>query len=278
MPTGSFKIRGATWRLSRMNESDRLAGVVAYSTGNHAQAVAKAARDSGSNAIVVMSLDTCPAKIDATKKLGGVVVLTECTSSARKELAEQIAREQARVLVPPYDDDDVIAGQGTIACELVQQWRAHPPRAIFVPIGGGGLIAGVSVAIKHVAPRVKIVGVEPELEDDAYRSLRGGKIVEGSHASESIADAIKVQRVGAITFPLMQRFVDDVVRVSEVEIATAMIRIEREAQLLLEPSGAVAAAAALKSRWRGDIVALASGGNVTMQRFWALQKQFAHLS
>lgn len=264
MPTGSFKIRGATWRLSQLTTEERQAGVIAYSTGNHAQAVARAAHELGVSALIVMSPDVPRAKLLATTRWGAQVVMAEPNSHARKVLAERLAADCGRVMVPPYDDDEIIAGQATIGVELVQQWRGPPPSAVFVPIGGGGLIAGVALAVKHLAQGVAVVGVEPEWEDDAVRSWEAGHIVAASAPSASVADAIKVQRVGDRTFPFLQRYVDAVVRVTEDEIAIATRRTLMEGRLLLEPAGAVAIAAAMKTSYQGDVVAIASGGNISV--------------
>ncbi|GAA0709648.1 threonine/serine dehydratase [Dokdonella soli] len=274
LPTGSFKIRGATWRLSQLTAEEHKRGVIAYSTGNHAQAVAKAARDVGTSALIVMSPDVPRAKVKATERWGAEIVMAEPNSQARKALAEQLAREQRSVLVPPYDDDEIIAGQGSVGVELVRQWGVHPPAAVFVPIGGGGLIAGVALALKHLAPQVLVIGVEPELEDDAARSWRGGYIVGTEGPSNSIADAIKVQRVGDRTFPLMRQFVDDIVLVSEADIGTATLRTLNEAHLVIEPGGAASIAAALRTGIPGEVVAVASGGNVTLEALTALQQKF----
>ena len=274
MPTGSFKIRGATYRISLLSQAERARGVVAYSTGNHAQAVAKAASDAGVSALIVMSPDVPAAKIAATEAWGARVVLAEASSDARRALAERLAVEEGRILIPPYDDPHVIAGQASIAVELQRQWAGHPPAAVFVPIGGGGLIAGVALALKHLEPTVRVIGVEPELEDDAARSFRAGRIVAASGPSDSIADAIKVQRPGEITFPLIQAFVDDIVTVSEADIARAALRSFAEARLVVEPGGAVGIAAALQAKHDGPVVALACGGNVTLERLEGLRQRY----
>jgi threonine dehydratase len=273
MPTGSFKIRGATWRLSSLTPDERRRGVIAYSTGNHAQAVAKAAADAGVRAIVVMSPDAPAAKIEATRSWGAEVRMADCSSQARRAVAEQLAREHGHVLIPPYDDVQVMEGQASIGLELLAQMKASPPCAVYVPVGGGGLLAGVAAAIKQSAPAVRVVGVEPELEDDASRSFRRGRRISMTAPSASIADAIKVQSLGELTFPLIRRYVDDIVTVSESEIARASLSFFADAHLVVEPGGALALAAALRSRHTIDapVVVLACGGNITLERLARLR-------
>lgn len=270
MPTGSFKIRGATWCMATLTPAERARGVVAYSTGNHAQAVAKAAADAGIAATIVMSPEAPKAKIDATERWGARVVMAEPSSHARRALAEHLAQTQGYALVAPYDDMRVMAGQASIGVELLKQCGAQPPAAVFVPVGGGGLIAGVAAAIKQLAPSVAVIGVEPALEDDARQSLRTGRLVSMEAPSASIADAIKVQCLGDLTFPLIRRYVDDIVTVEEAQIAAASLRYFDEARLVVEPGGACALAAAFESRWAGlagtRVVVLACGGNITLER------------
>lgn len=274
MPSGSFKIRGATWCIATLTPEERARGVIAYSTGNHAQAVAKAAADAGIRATIVMSPDVPRAKIDATEAWGASVVMAEPSSNARRALAESLAQAHDYTLVAPYDDLRVMAGQASIGVELLRQCGEQAPGAVFVPIGGGGLIAGVAAAIKQLAPHVAVIGVEPALEDDAYRSLRAGRLVSMAAPSESIADAIKVQCLGDRTFPLIRQYVDDIVTVDEAHIAAASLKYFDEAKLVVEPGGAVALAAALESaitlRPGASVVVLACGGNVTRERLAAL--------
>lgn len=268
MPTGSFKIRGATWRMSLLSPKERRRGVIAYSTGNHAQAVAKAAADAGIEALVVMSPDAPDAKVAATRRWGAEVLMAEPSSHARRALAEQLAMKHGYVLVPPYDDVRVMEGQASIGLELLAQLKATPPAAVFVPVGGGGLLAGVAAAVKQIAPNVRVIGVEPELEDDACRSFRQGRLVSMSAPSGSIADAIKVQCLGEQTFPLIRRYVDDIVTVDESAIARASLSFYNEARLVVEPGGALSLAAAMQSREASaaPVVVLACGGNVTLER------------
>lgn len=266
-PSGSFKIRGATYCLSLLSPEQRTAGVVAYSTGNHAQAVALAAKLLGIKATIVMSAAPIVPqhKIDATKAYGADVVIADPTSDARRKVAEQLAQSQGYYLVPPYDHGAVMTGQGTIGIEILD---AVDPAAVIVPIGGGGLIAGIAMAIKKRNPAVKIIGVEPELENDAFQSFKTGKRVALSSASSSIADAIKVQTLGDLTWPLIQKYVDDVVVVSEDEIKQAMLICAQHAHLIAEPAGALAIAVAVKGQLLlppgKPIVCIISGGNVQL--------------
>ena len=273
MPTGSFKIRGATYRISLLTEAERTRGVVAYSTGNHAQAVAKAARDTGVAATIVMSPDVPALKVAATERWGAEVVMAEPSSHARRALAERIAGKSGRVLVPPYDDYAIMAGQGTIGLELLDQMPADMPMTVFVPVGGGGLLAGVAAALKQASRHVRVIGVEPELENDACQSFKAGRIIGLAGPSESIADAIKVQQLGDLVFPLVQTYVDDIETVSEAEIAQATTYAWSSLKLIVEPGGAVGLAAALSAaKHRVDnTVALLCGGNVTMERLLQIQ-------
>ncbi|WP_119269814.1 threonine ammonia-lyase [Taklimakanibacter deserti] len=271
-PTGSFKVRGALHVLGGLSQDERRRGVIAYSTGNHAQAVAMAARRFGTSAVIVMSPDAPKPKIKTTRDLGAEILMAEPSSAARRTLAEQIAHERGLKLVPPFDDADVITGQGTIAVELTQQ--IADAAAVLVPIGGGGLISGIAAALKQLKPAIRILGVEPELENDAAQSFRAGQLVALPGPSASSADAIKVQKLGDLTFPLIQRHVDDVVTVTEEQIAHAMRVALASGRLWLEPAGAVALAAALAfgglADRRAPLVAIGSGGNVDLARAHAL--------
>jgi threonine dehydratase len=295
LPTGSFKIRGATWRISRLSEEEKRRGVIAYSTGNHAQAVAKAARDRGVSATIVMSPDVPATKVAATRRWGAEVVNAAPSSEARRSLAERLAAEQGKVIVPPYDDLAIIAGQGTIGLELLEDLplaaptsvpSAEPtsvpsaePTSVYVPIGGGGLLSGVAAALKQGdpgirVPPIRVIGVEPESEDDACRSFREGCLVALPGPSASIADAIKVQQLGNLTFPLIRRFVDDIVLASEAEIANAVLLLAEEMKMLVEPGGAVGFAAALRAAESdpGQHVAILGGGNMPVERLDEMRK------
>ena len=275
MPTGSFKIRGATFKLSKLTPQERDRGVIAYSTGNHAQAVAKAARDEKIAATIVMSPDVPAVKVEATERWGAQVVMAQPTSDARRALAERLAEEQGLVIVPPFDDLDVMAGQGTIGLELMEQMPAEMAFTIYVPIGGGGLIAGVAAAIKQSGRPVSVVGVEPELENDAYQSFQKGRIVRLPGPSTSLADAIKVQALVAMTFPVIRRYADAIELVSEAEIVQATLSCWSSAKLVVEPGGAVAMAAAMRATSKHNKIAVAilCGGNVSPELFMQIQKR-----
>lgn len=271
-PSGSFKIRGATHVLSQLNAEQRAKGVVAYSTGNHAQAVALASKLLGINATIVMSPDAPDFKVEATRSYGAKVVMAESSSQARREVAERLAAAEGLYLVPPYDDLEVIVGQGTIGLEIVEQVQ---PAAVFVPVGGGGLIAGIAAAIKQMSPEVLVIGVEPEWENDGYQSFHLGRRIALASASKSLADAIRVQTLGELTYPLIRRYVDDMVLVNEQEIAAATLLAVNETHLLVEPSGALGLAAALKYAKplsaNRPVVSIASGGNTTLDAQYHLQ-------
>ncbi len=272
-PSGSFKIRGAMYCLSLLSDEQKAAGVIAYSTGNHAQSVALAAKLLGIKATVVMSPEAPQFKVDATRGFGATVVMSEPSSQARRKLAEELAKSHGHYLVPPYDHADVIIGQGTIGIEIMQDVN---PGAVFVPIGGGGLISGIAIAIKKTNPLVKIIGVEPELENDTFLSFKSGKRESLSGPSSSIADAIKVQTLGDITYPLISHYVDDVVQVSEEQIIEATLMHAEKAHLIVEPSGALALAAALvyKGTLKQDapIICIASGGNILLSSLCRFKK------
>lgn len=269
--SGSFKIRGASYRLAQLTAEQRARGVIAYSTGNHAQAVAEAAQQQQIRATIVMSPDAPAHKIERTRKSGATILWAESTSKARQIMAEELAHEHGFALIPPYDHRDIIAGQGTIGLEIVEQCR---PAAVFVPVGGGGLIAGIALAIKSTDPSIQIIGVEPEWENDACQSFAQGTVVTLPAASASIADAIRVQSLGALPYAIIGRYVDEMVTVSETQIAAATFDAIAEAHLVLEPAGAVALAAAQHYQRafgaRKPVVVIASGGNTTLESLWSL--------
>ncbi len=276
-PSGSFKLRGAYNCLTQLTDRQRFAGVIAYSTGNHAQAVALAAGQLGIRATIVMSPDAPAFKVEATRRYGATVIMAEASSQARRQLAEELAHSQELYLVPPYDHPEVIAGQGTIGLEILEQ--TPNPAAVFVPVGGGGLLSGIAAAIKQTDPKVRMIGVEPEWENDAYQSFRSGQRVILPAASQSIADAIRVQTLGNLTFPLIQTYVDEMITVSEEQIAAATLQAVSEAHLVLEPAGAVGLAAALLYQERlpagQPVITIASGGNTTLDQLGALHSLYS---
>lgn len=269
-PIGSFKLRGAGNRLLALSETERLRGVVAYSSGNHAQGVAYTARHLGMAATIVMPTSTPRVKLAATRALGAEVVLYDPATEKREEVAARVqARfppDQLPTLVPPFDDPYIVAGQGTAGLEIFQDL----PNAdlVLVPVGGGGLLSGIATALKTLNPAVRIVGVEPALAADAQASLRAGHRVAWAPADtqRTLADGVRTLEVGELPFALMQRYVDDIVTVTEAEIRTVTRRLALEARLVVEPTGALALAAWLYHRAElppaRRVVALLTGGNI----------------
>src|ERR1022692_4312029 len=270
-PIGAFKLRGAYNKVASLNEEERRRGVISYSSGNHAQGIAYAARALGVRAIIVMPGNAPKNKLDATAALGAEIVTVGPSSEERRLRAEQLAAEHGYAIVPPYNDEKIIAGQGTVGLEILED--LPNVETVLVPVGGGGLISGVSAAIKlsntelsH--PQVKVIGVEPELAADAQASLRAGRIVSSpaEQVSQTLADGLRTQSIGAINFEHIRAYVDDIVSVTEDEIREAMRALSANAKTLAEPSGAVAAAAFL---FHPDElpdteinVAVISGGNI----------------
>ncbi|XRQ06451.1 threonine ammonia-lyase [Actinomadura welshii] len=265
-PIGAFKLRGAYAAISALPPAERERGVVTHSSGNHAQAVAYAARALGIKAVLVMPHTTPGVKVDACIALGAEVVYVEPTAQARAETAGKLADAHGFAMIPPYDDARVIAGQGTAGLEIVQD--RPDVDVVLVPVSGGGLIAGISAAVKALRPEAVVVGVEPELAADARESMGAGRPVawDAEKTGRTIADALRVQRVGDLPFAHMRAHVDGVVTVTEAEIRTAMRRLAREARLIAEPGGAVATAAYLYHRAElpaaRTCVSILSGGNV----------------
>ncbi|MBX7066776.1 MAG: threonine/serine dehydratase [Parachlamydiales bacterium] len=270
-PSGSFKIRGATYSISQLSDEERKRGVVAYSTGNHAQAVALAAHLMGCKATIVMSEDVPKNKVDATREFGANVVMAEPTSKARQAMAESLAKEHGYSLVHPCDHPNTITGQGTIGIEILEKMT---PAAIFVPIGGGGMISGIAMAVKKIQPEVKVIGVEPELENDAYQSFQAKKRIGLPGPSKSVADAIKIQILGEMPYEVVMKYVDDIVTVTEDQILDATQMTLDKAHLLVETSGALGLAAALHYKGHLDhnkpVVCIASGGNMLLSRLCQL--------
>jgi threo-3-hydroxy-L-aspartate ammonia-lyase len=265
-PIGSFKLRGAYNRLSALTAEERERGVIAYSSGNHAQGVAYSARELGIKAVIVMPVNAPKVKIEATRSFGAQVVLYNPTTEKREDVTARLMQESPYVLVPPFNDEYVIAGQGTIGLEIYQ---AFPEvELVIVPVGGGGLVSGVATALKSKNPAIKVIGVEPELANDAQLSFRSGKIVEFTSAqtARTIADGTRTLSVGDLTFAQIQAYVDDIITVSEAEIKEAVSRLLFKAKLVIEPSGAMPFAAFLHHRAElpaaKNIVLVLSGGNI----------------
>ena len=259
---GAFKIRGAANFLLSIPLSERARGVVAFSSGNHAQAVAIAARELGVRAKIAMPTDAPAAKLEATKDYGAEVVFYDRAKDDREALARRLAEETSSILVPPFDHEWIIAGQGTAALELLED--VPDLDAIVACVGGGGLLAGTSIAAKGVKPDIRVFGAEPEQANDTYLSLRAGYRVE-IPPPQTIADGLRLPKPGALTFPIVQEHVEDILLVSEQEIRDAVAFIQSRMKLVVEPSGAVAPATAFARKIPGRVRRvglIVSGGNV----------------
>ena len=257
-PGGAFKIRGACNMLAQLSPQERSAGVITYSSGNHGRAVAMAAEALRVASVIVMPETTPQVKIDGVRRHGAEVIFAGTTSADRKTRAEELARTRGLVIVPPFDHPWIIAGQATTGLEILEQ---HPrARAIYVPVGGGGQLAGISAAVKQMRSSVRVVGVEPAGAARMTASRAAGRPVT-LDSTASIADGLLTLRPGDLTFAHVHAFVDDIQTVQDDEIATAVKWLFHEAKIVAEPSGAAAVAAALRSPQQ-DAVAVVSGGNV----------------
>ncbi|MCU1286775.1 MAG: Pyridoxal-5-phosphate-dependent enzyme beta subunit [Acidobacteriales bacterium] len=265
-PIGSFKLRGAYNKIATLTAEERKRGVIAHSSGNHAQGVAYAARAMGIKATIVLPSSAPKIKVDATKALGAEIVTVGPISTERVEMADKLAAQHGYVLVPPYNDEMIIAGQGTIGLEIFED--LEDVKLVLVPVSGGGLISGVAAALKARKPNIKIVGVEPELAADAQASLKAGKIIkfDPEKVTKTIADGLRTTPVGAIPFEYIYKYVDDIVTVTEDEIRAAVKRLLLESRFLAEPSGAVTSAAFFYHHDQlppaKKTVAVVSGGNI----------------
>lgn len=269
---GAFKARGAFNALiSRLEQGAPPAGVIAYSSGNHAIAVATAARAFSLPAVIVMPADAPRAKRAQTEALGAEVVAYDRLRDSREAIGERLAAERGLLLIRPFDDPQVIAGQGTAGLEIAEDLQAMglKPDVALVCASGGGLCAGVGLALRQAFPEVQILAVEPEGHDDLARSLAAGELVANPPGVRSFCDALLVEKPGQITFPLLQRLGAGAVAVSDAAVARAMRAAALDLKLVLEPGGAAALAAALHGRARGVTVVVASGGNVDHETFVA---------
>jgi threonine dehydratase len=262
--TGSFKLRGAYNKIAQLSAKERGRGVITYSSGNHAQGVAYAARALGVKAVVVMPENASEKKRRATEELGAEIVLVGPASAERKQKAEELAAEFGYAVVPPYDDAAIIAGQGTCGLEIVEEMPDVD--MVLAPVSGGGLLSGVAAAVKYLKPDARVIGVEPELAGDARESFRTGRLVTwpAEKTTRTICDGLRTQSLGALNFEHIRRFVDDIVTVSEDEIRKARGALE-SAGVKAEPSGAVTTAAVMfHGKELGDYgkaVAVMSGSN-----------------
>jgi threonine dehydratase len=282
-PIGAFKIRGAYNAIAQLSDDARRRGVVAHSSGNHAQGVARAARLLGVPAVIVMPSDAPRAKVAGVTADGASIVVVGPSSEERAQRAERMARDEGLTLIAPFDDAAVIAGQGTIGLEIVDQVAELDedvglprPLTVLVPVGGGGIASGVSTAVKTLRPDARVFGVEPALAADAEASLRAGRIVRWDPADvgRTMADGMRTASLSRLTFAHLRRHLDGILTVEEDEIPVAMARAASDARMVLEPSGATTLAAFLHRTTdlpaEGWVVCILSGGNVDPERFAAL--------
>jgi threonine dehydratase len=264
-PIGSFKLRGAYNKIAQLTPEERSRGVITYSSGNHAQGVAYAARAVGAKAVIVMPSNAPEVKKRATAALGAEIVEVGAASLDRKQKAEALEAEFGYVMIPPYDDPQIIAGQGTCGLEILQD--LPDVDLVLSPVSGGGLLSGTATAIKHVRPEVRVIGVEPELAADAQESFRTGTLVSwpAEKTTRTMCDGLRTQSLGELNFEHIQTYVDDIITVSDAEVRAAM-RALYQTQLTAEPSGAAAAAGILFHQPEllpfRKVVVILSGGNV----------------
>jgi len=275
-PIGAFKLRGAYNKIASLSDDDRKRGVITYSSGNHAQGVAYAARALGVKAVIVMPRNAPTIKREPTAALGAEIVLVGPGSAERQLKAEELAAQRGYVIVPPFNDEQIIAGQGTIGLEILED--LPEVETVLAPVGGGGMISGVATALKLSKPEIKVIGVEPELAADAQASLRAGKIVQfpADEVVRTIADGLRTQSIGPINFEHIRRYVDDIIAVTEDEIREAVRLLAANSQTVAEPSGAVAVAGFLFRRDQLPAtklnVAIISGGNIDPQMLEELRR------
>ena len=265
-PVGAFKMRGAYNKLASLTDAERARGVVTYSSGNHAQAVARAARLLGARAVICMPEDAPRIKVDGVRRDGAEIVFTGPASEERHRVALELVERDGYVMVEPYDDPEIIAGQGTSGLEIAED--LPNVTSVLVPVSGGGLSSGIATAIKALVPSCRVIGVEPELAADAKESLERGELVTwpGELTGRTMADGLRTQSLGPLPFEHLLRYCDGIVTVSEDEMAESMRQLASRARLVVEPSGAAAMAAHLFDRVpRLDDdtrVVVISGGNV----------------
>jgi threonine dehydratase len=268
-PIGAFKLRGAYNKVASLTDGERRRGVISYSSGNHAQGVAYAARALGVKAIIVMPSNAPKNKFEATAALGAEIVIVGPGSEERRQRAEQLSAENGYIIVPPYNDEKIIAGQGTVGLEILEDMPEV--ETVIAPVGGGGLISGISAAIKLTNPAIKVIGAEPELAGDARASLRAGHVVSyaAEQVSQTLADGLRTQSIGEINFTHIRTYVDDIVYVKEDDIREATRALSANSKTVAEPSGAVSVAAFMfhpaELPPTRNNVAVISGGNIDPQ-------------
>ena len=281
--TGSFKFRGGWSAVSALSDKALKAGVIAFSSGNHAQGVAMAARAHGASAVIIMPADAPQMKIDNTRALGAEVVLYDRDTEDRQAIGTELAAARGLTLIKPFDEPQVIAGQGTCGLEIAQQAEAEGVRAseVLVCCGGGGLTSGIALALEAKAPHLQVRPVEPTGFDDVTRSLAAGHIIENANQSGSICDAIITRAPGHMTFPIMQRLCGAGLVVPDEDCLRAMALAFSRLKVVLEPGGAIALAAALfhgDQITGDDVIAVASGGNVDAAQFQDALTKFGGLA
>jgi threo-3-hydroxy-L-aspartate ammonia-lyase len=267
---GAFKFRGAFNAISQFTPQQRANGVVTFSSGNHAQAIALSARLLDVKAVIVMPTDAPAVKLAATRGYGAEVILYDRYTDDREAIGRRLAQERGLTLIPPYDHPHVMAGQGTVALELIED--AGPLDLLVTPLGGGGLLSGCATAAKAMSPDCSVIGVEPTAGDDGQRSFRSGQIVR-IDTPDTIADGAQTRSLGALTFPVLQRRVDDILTVGDDELVETMAFFASRMKIIVEPTGCLGAAAVLGRQLdlRGKRVGIVlSGGNVDLLRFAAL--------
>ena len=264
---GAFKFRGAYNAIAQLSTEQKAAGVIAYSSGNHAQAVALTAKLLGIKSVIVMPSDAPVSKMAATRDYGGEIILYERYAEDRETVARQLAVQRGLTLIPPFDHPHVMAGQGTTAKELFED--AGRLDALLVPLGGGGLLSGCAVAARAMNPKCNIIGVEPEAGNDGQRSFQTGSIVHVD-VPDTIADGAQTQHLGGHTFPVIRQLVDDVMTVSDVDLVKTMHFFASRMKLVVEPTGCLGAAAVIQRRvdvGGQNVGIVISGGNIDMVRF-----------
>jgi threonine dehydratase len=267
---GAFKFRGAFNAISRFTPRQRARGVVTFSSGNHAQAIALSARLLDVKAVILMPADAPAVKLSATRGYGGEIVLYDRYAEDREAIGRRLAEERGLTLIPPYDHPHVMAGQGTVAQELIEE--AGPLDLVIAPLGGGGLLSGCATAARAMSPDCSVIGVEPTAGNDGQRSLRSGRIVR-IDTPDTIADGAQTRSLGALTFPVLQRCVDDILTVGDDELVESMAFFASRMKMMVEPTGCLAAAAVIGGQLdlRGKRVGIIlSGGNVDLLRFAGL--------
>ena len=268
-PGGAFKIRGAYNMVAQLTDEQRQRGVITFSSGNHGQAMALAARELGTPAVVVMPTTAPQIKVDGALSFGAQVIFAGTTSVERRQRAEEEAAKVGLTMIPPFDHEQIIAGQGTLGLEILDQLPGV--ETVLVPVGGGGLLAGVAAAIKQTKRSVRVVGVEPSGAAAMKASLEAGHVVT-LPSTRSVADGLMPVRPGDLTFAHAQEFVDEVITVEDEQIIDAVLWLFTSAKIVAEPSGAATVAAALSGRAQGITVAIVSGGNIALDKLHELRE------